>query len=229
LSIEEIGVSDHVDFEPKDLGYGFFKYDQYTADIEQARSVFNDQLVIRKGIEIDYQQCYETEIAQWMQDKEFDFVIGSIHYLDHELINRSFVAMNDLKKLYERYYHEVNQSIETGLFDVIGHFDIVSKYVDQGRSDLRSFDHRRRVRTVLKRIIESKRYLEMNSKWTVPKKPHMSLLSTREILEEYLQCGGERVSIGSDAHTTNELGRGIKPLLKQLNKSNSQRIKLLFT
>jgi histidinol-phosphatase (PHP family) len=228
LGLEEIGISDHVDFEPKDSGYDFFKYDQYTTDIEQARSVFKDQLVIWKGIEIDYQRSIEAEIIEWIQDKEFDFIIGSVHYLDHDLINHTLVARNDLRKIYERYYYEVTQSIDTGLFDVIGHFDIVSKYVDEGRSELRSFDHQENVRTILEQIIKTKSYLEMNSKWAVPKRANIPLMSSQEILEEYLRCGGELVSVGSDAHTTKELGSGIHPILEYLNNCNYKRIKLLF-
>ena len=36
LRIEEIGFSEHMDFEPKDWGYGFFNYERYSSEIEAA-------------------------------------------------------------------------------------------------------------------------------------------------------------------------------------------------
>ena len=50
LGIEEIGFSEHMDFEPEDWAYGYFNYKQYTHQIEQAQTVFNNQIVIQKGI-----------------------------------------------------------------------------------------------------------------------------------------------------------------------------------
>jgi len=49
LGIEEIGFSEHVDFEPKDWGYGFFDYERYSSEIEAAQESFNNKIVIRKG------------------------------------------------------------------------------------------------------------------------------------------------------------------------------------
>ena len=47
--INEIEFTDHMDFEPRDLGYGFFDYERHSLEIDSGRAVLSDQLVIRKG------------------------------------------------------------------------------------------------------------------------------------------------------------------------------------
>lgn len=228
LGIVEIGFSDHMDFEPKDLGFGFFNYDNYTVEIESARRFFKDKLVIRKGVEIDYQHCFEEEIKKWLPNKEFDFIIGAVHYLNHELISHQLVANNDLKEIYDVYFNEVIKSIESCLFHVIGHFYYVSKFIDNRKPELRNFNHRETVRKIMEEIVEKKIYLEMNSKYSVPKGTHMGILSSTEIFREYIKSGGKLISIGSDAHSTEKLGIGIKEILDYLEKFNGNTVKFLF-
>ena len=48
LGLVGIGFSDHMDFEPKDLGFAFFNYDNYSSEIESAQEVLHQVLPIRK-------------------------------------------------------------------------------------------------------------------------------------------------------------------------------------
>jgi len=164
LGVVEIGFSEHMDFEPKDWGFGFFNYDSYTSEIKRARDFFKGKLIIRKGVEIDYQHCFENMIADWLKDKKFDFVIGSVHYLNHEFINYYLVANKDLEKLYNTYFKEVIHSVKSRLFDVVGHFDIIRRFIDNRMSKLNKPDYYKGIRQNLEEIIENKTYLEINSK-----------------------------------------------------------------
>lgn len=229
IGLAEIGVTDHMEFEPNDAGYGFFQYDQYTTDIEEVRGIFKDKLVIRKGIEIDYQHCFEAEIARWLQDKDFDFIIGSVHYLDHTLISYPYVVKRNLKSLYARYNQEVIQSIESSLFDVIGHFDLVSKYVDENRADHKQFNHTKTIQQVLKAIVETHHYFELNSKWARPRTSSKTILSQQDLLHQYLKWGGTRISVGSDAHSTDELRRGLNLVLESIIPLKHPKIHYLFS
>jgi histidinol-phosphatase (PHP family) len=228
LGLVEIGFSDHMEFEPKERGYGFFNYDNYSSEIESARSLFKDKLVIRKGVEIGYQYCFEEEIKKWLRNKEFDFIIGAVHYLNHEFISHQLVARSDLKEIYEAYFDEVAQSIESCLFHVIGHFDYVSKYIDNRTPELHKFNHQEAVRKLMEKMVEKKKYLEQNSKLSVPKGTHSNILSSMEIFWEYIKSGGKLISIGSDAHSTEKLGIGIKEMLDNLEKFNGKMVKFLF-
>jgi histidinol-phosphatase (PHP family) len=226
LGIEEIGFSEHVDFEPKDWGFGYFNYDRYSSEIENAKESFGNKLVIRKGVEIDYQHCFEDDIRDWLQNKKFNFIIGSVHYLDHETIGDQLVRRKDLGRIYDDYFNEVTYSIQSGLFDVVGHFDLVARYVDNRRSELKNFGYQEKIRTVLEEVMENKIHLEINSKGLRDKQ--RDTIPNRKIVEKFIENGGKLRSIGSDAHSTEEIGSGIKEILLFLTNYDGNKLKLLF-
>jgi len=226
LGIEEIGFSEHMDFEPKDWGYGFFNYERYSSEIEAAQDSFKNKIVIRKGVEIDYQYCFESDVREWIRNKRFDFTIGAVHYLDHEIISHELVKSKDLSRIYEMYFEEVVRSIESRLFDVIGHFDLVSRFLSEGRSEPKSFDYWGGVNTVLEGIIEKKIHLEVNSKGL--RETYKDTMPSREIVKEFIRNGGTLVSIGSDAHSIPEIGNGIKEILDFLEECDGNGLRSLF-
>jgi histidinol phosphatase-like PHP family hydrolase len=49
--------------KPLDWGFGFFNYERYTSEIKSAQESFKDKIVIRKGVEVDYQHVFEEETS----------------------------------------------------------------------------------------------------------------------------------------------------------------------
>jgi len=226
LGIGDIGFSEHVDFEPNDQGFGFFKYDKFTSEIENAQKKFANKLVIRKGVEVDYQHCFENVVKGWFKNKKFDYIIGSVHYLNHELIDQQLTMKKDIKELYNSYFNEVSWSIKSGFFDVIGHFDVIGKYIDNRDLKLDKIDYWDKVKRILREIVERRMYLEINSKGL--NYANKSVTPNMKIIKRYIENDGKLVSIGSDAHSTEEMGIGIKEILNSLAPFND-RIELLFT
>ena len=226
LGIEEIGFSEHVDFEPKDWGFGYFNYERYNSEIKNAKESFGNRLVIRKGVEIDYQRCFEDDIMEWLQDKEFDFIIGSVHYLDDEIIGGQLVRRKDLGRIYDDYFSEVTCSIRSGFFDVVGHFDLVARYVDNRRSELKNFDCHEGIRTILEEVMENRIYLEINSKGL--REEYRDTMPSRKIVDKFIENGGKLISIGSDAHSAEEIGSGIREILLFLSNYDGNKLELLF-
>ncbi len=226
LGIVEIGFSEHMDFEPKDSGFGFFNYERYSHEIKSAQKLFRYRLAIRKGVEIDYQHCFEDDIRVWLENKSFDFIIGSVHYVEHEYVDHRLVARKDLKEVYQAYFDEVARSIESGLFNVVGHFDLIRQYVANSSSELRGFDYWERVKSILEGISGGKMYLEVNLKgWREGSK---SMIPCSELVRFFIESGGKLISVGSDAHSTGEIGPGIRETLDFLADCNGNRVKLLF-
>ena len=113
LNMKEIGFTDHMDFNPRDLGYGFFEYEKYSSEIERARSIFGEKIIVRKGIEIDYQSRYEDDVRRWLGDKEFDYAIGSVHYINDENV-RYLLRKRPMNDVLEDYVDEVLHSVKSG-------------------------------------------------------------------------------------------------------------------
>jgi len=214
LNMKEIGFTDHMDFNPRDLGYGFFEYEKYSSEIEGARSVFGEKIIIRKGIEIDYQSHYEDDVRRWLGDKEFDYAIGSVHYINDENV-RYLLSKRPVNEVLEDYVDEVLHSIKSGLFDVIGHFtaDFI-RHLAFGigvKSDLLTSE-----KDVLREIVANELYLEVNTKEL--RGAYRETLPSKRIIEEYIKCGARLFSVGSDAHSTEDVGYGINHVMQSLEK-----------
>ena len=214
LNMKEIGFTDHMDFNPQDQGYGFFDYGKYSSGIDEIRAIFGGKLVIRKGIEVDYQNSYEDDVRRWLGDTEFDYVIGSVHYINDENV-RYLLRKKPVNQVLEDYVNEVLNSIKSRLFDVIGHFTVdFIRHLAFGidvKPDLLEGE-----REVLREIVSNKLYLEINTKEL--REAYGETLPSKRIIEEYVKCDGRLFSVGSDAHSANDLGYGINHVMQSLEK-----------
>ncbi len=213
--IEEIGFSEHMDFDPQDWGYGYFDYEHYTSDIDRARERFSNTLIIRKGIEVDYQHWFEDKIIDWLNEKEFDYVIGSVHYLDHQYISDKLIAQKSLQELYDLYFVELNNSIMSRLFDIVGHLDLPLRYTYRERETFDQIPYYENIRVTLNMILETDTCLEINTKGL--REACHSTYPSQGVVNTYFEQGGHLISFGSDAHSKREIGMGIKEVLTSLS------------
>jgi histidinol-phosphatase (PHP family) len=216
IRIHEIGFSEHIEFDPQDWGYGYFDYELYTSDIYRAREQFSNNLIIKKGVEVDYQHWVEDDIREWLKEKEFDFVIGSVHYLNRQYISDTLISEKHLRDLYDLYFTEVNNSITSGLFDIVGHLDLPWSYTYRNRESFDQISYWEKMRETLNMIIEADMYLEINTKGL--REQGCSTYPSRRVLNTYFDQGGHRISVGSDAHSTQEIGMGVKETLTSLSE-----------
>jgi histidinol-phosphatase (PHP family) len=228
LKFREIGFSEHVDFDPSDRGFGFFNNDKYESAVKEAHQLFKDKLVIRRGVEIDYQTRFEDQIRDWIRGKSFDFVIGSVHYIQGEIIGQRLLAKKDLKKIYGEYFVEVQNSIDSCLFNVVGHLDVVRKYASSQIIRRRNPEYQMMLDSILEGIKDRKIFLEINTKPSELKHGFHETLPSKETIMRYFNCGGKRISIGSDTHVKEELGSGIREAFDFLARNSQKGIVLLF-
>lgn len=222
LKLDEIGFCEHVDFEPDDPGFGFFDYRRYSEAIDLARSKYADKLTIRKGVEIDYSREYEYQIRTWLEDKDFDFLVGSIHYVDHIALDLRRELDMPPHAAARKYYAKVRQAVDTRLFNVIGHFDFIRSYISGG-SDLASMASDI-IDMAFERMISNSVHLEINSRRKLDRDPFPS----RRLILRYLDKGGELFSFGSDAHSARSLGTGITQSMDLLRSLRPKAVHSLF-
>ena len=102
--------------------------------IHAAADTYHSQgLSVKCGIEIGFYEGIESRLQEITSGLEFDFMLGSIHYLDHICIDSSkeyedYFQRYDAAVLLERYYKAIEQLVASGLFDSIAHLDVYKKY-----------------------------------------------------------------------------------------------------
>ncbi len=189
---------------------GFAEHDEYSSRIdfellEHIRQE-NEDITIKIGLEVDYWEGREKEIRQIVARYPFDYIIGSIHYMDgwafdHPDYKDKFDSM-DLDDIYQRYFELVNSSVKSGLFTVIGHIDLVKKWGHRSIKHNLSYY----IKDVLNNIKKSDLTVEINSAGL--RKPVAQMYPSREILEIMADMRIP-ITLSSDAHHPSEVGVGV--------------------
>ena len=175
-----------------------------------------------RGIELG-QPNQDLEAAeQALAGRDYDFVIGSIHnirgyedffFLDYSKIERSFIDA-----LLETYWQEELEVIRWGKFDYLGHLTYPLRYIqgDHGIPvDLSR--HSDAIDTIFRALRDSGKALEVNTSGYRQKigRP----LPDLPLVRRYRELGGELITLGSDAHSTADLGRGIQEGMEMLREA----------
>ena len=93
----------------------------------QKKKWHREGVELRLGIEADYFVGGEEELRPWLEDKPWDFVIGSVHFnkgwgFDNPDTIDKYEGL-DLVDLYQDHFHTVEKLIASDLFDFVAHLD----------------------------------------------------------------------------------------------------------
>ncbi len=196
--IKIIAFTEHVDMNPNDEGYLFFDYDKFSRSIDEVRDTFDHEITILKGIEFGEPHLY-PKVFETLLQKDFDIVIGAVHWIDEVFVgDESMLKKYSLSELFNRYYNDVLEMVRFGGFDVLAHFDFPKRYFKIAKNNCHQVDE------ILQLIKEADIALEINS--SPIRRGFEESAPDREILERYLNTGGTRITIGSDAHRAEDIG-----------------------
>jgi histidinol-phosphatase (PHP family) len=230
LGLVEMGLAEHVDFDPRDGDYGHLDLAGYDHQIAAARALVPG-VPIRQGVEITYQACREDEIRGWLAGHSWDFVVASVHLVDYAdgwaIISESrtagsYFAHHSARQSYLPYFEELLQAARSGLADVLGHFDLVKRCGVDHYGPFEPARYEDEIRSVLQAAVDSGMGLEINTSGLRqrPGEPYPALA----VLHWYRQLGGETLTVGSDAHHVGDLGAGIDDALDLARLAGFQAI-----
>ena len=128
--LDEIGISDHICLKPVGWTIQMEDIPVMTRQILDLKEKYSDQINIRYGIEVDYLPGLEKELSQLIESIPVDYVIGSIHFIGEWNFDtdQSYYGKWTNDELYEKYFGLVQQAAHSGLFDIIGHLDLIKKF-----------------------------------------------------------------------------------------------------
>ncbi len=211
--ITEICFTEHVDFEPTDTCYQKFDYQHYLRCVERARETFTGQLVIRAGIEVDYQRKYHSLIGDFLAHKTFDYVLGAAHYVDGIILedHEKYFPGKTAYDAYAPYFDNVLAVVETGWFDSLAHPDLCKRYGVRyfGRFDPEP--HSDVLDRIARALIERGMAMEINTSGL--RQSPRDLYPDIRILHRYRTLGGKNITVGSDSHRVPDAGAGIAEAL----------------
>lgn len=215
----ELGFCEHADFDPRDQGYSHLIPSDYARQVAHARALV-PEVQLRQGVEVTYQACLEDEIRSWLAVRTWDYVVASVHLVDYAdgwaIVSEpgstgAYFATHSQRQAFLPYFEELLRAAQSGLGDVLGHFDLVKRYgvAYYGPFEPAAFEEE--IRAVLRTMIEQGMGLEINTSGLrqSPGEPYPALT----VLRWYRELGGEILTAGSDAHQARDLGAGISEAL----------------
>ena len=203
--LKEICFTDHLDYDP--LGkMGVMAFDTAVYN-EEYDSLELPGLKIRRGMEFGMTPENLSQFQQDLQRRPFDFVLGSVHFVD------------DLDAYYADYWRDKTifqaerRYLEATLdcvrvhddFDVLAHLTYIAKTrCHPAPRPVVYAEHRELIDEILRTLAAKGKGLEMNTSGV---DRCGGYLPTPDILRRFRELGGEIVTIGSDAHRSDRVGQ----------------------
>lgn len=199
----EIGFSDHLTLfkEQQKWFMDSRRVPEYISVINSLKEK-NPSIKIRKGFEVDYFPGKEKETADFLSGLDLDYVIGSVHYLGEEKTvdeGPDFYKDKNFDSLFEAYFDVVCGAARSGLFDIMGHCDLIRIYGHKPVSD--PGPHYSRLARAMK---EGDVAFEVNTNGR--NRPLADFYPDRRFLRIFRE-EGIPVCVNSDAHLPARLGQ----------------------
>ncbi|MDD2585423.1 MAG: histidinol-phosphatase HisJ family protein [Syntrophomonadaceae bacterium] len=197
--------------ERKVTEIGFTEHDEYRAQVKDdvlssLQGEFSD-LIIRTGLEVDFIPGREQEIHRIISEKQYDYIIGSVHFIDqwpfdHPDFKDQFDDY-DVDEVYKNYFMLVDKAVNSGFFDIVGHIDLVKIWGHRPSKHNAIYY----VKPVLASVKKMGMAIEINSAGL--RKPVKEIYPAQEILET-MYAMNIPITLGSDAHHPTQVGEGLE-------------------
>lgn len=170
------------------------------------------EIQIYDGIECDYQMADEEILVEFLEGANFDYTIGSVHYVNEENIqfSEAFSGHSEaqLEAVVDEYYDQLEGLIKSELFDIAAHPDLIERNPrTAGRT---SESH---VEQITAAFEESDTIPEFNAGKI--NADSFNDFHPKNPLRESLLDAGIRFTLGSDSHSAGEI-QSRNPQLSEL-------------
>ena len=179
------------------------------------RDALAGRLTLRIGLEADFRPGSEAGVASMIAGYDWDYVMGSVHYIgDWDFDNPDKLARWDevgIEDVYCAYFELVAQSAASGMFDIIGHPDLIKKFGH--RPPAGSARAAEAEEAMLQAVKAAGCALEISSAGL--RKPVGEIYPHPRIVRRAAELG-IAFAFGSDAHAPDAVGHGMDDCLDLL-------------
>ncbi len=218
--IAELGCAEHVHRFAQALSVWQHPFWRESAvdDLDAYIAFLREETDLRVGIEADFVAGREDRLATLLDGRDWDFVVGSVHFLGDHAVDHDGYDVWDHRSarpdtIWRRYFETLGEAARTGLFDVLAHPDLVKVWGP--RRPRPEGDLRRFYDLAMDGIAEARPAVELSTAGL--RKPAGELYPAEPFLEMCLDAGCP-VALSSDAHVPEDLGRDYDVALAQLER-----------
>jgi len=211
--IDEIGFSDHIYFKKAVWSMDFADLPNYVNKINALKKT--SQIPIKTGAEVDFVPSKMVRLMRMINRFDFDYLMGSVHFIgDWQIDSDKQIhrwRRENVDQVYQQYFALVQEMAKSGLFDVVGHLDLVKKYNFRPKRDITSL-----LFETVEVISKAKMCVEVNTGGL--RKPCREVYPSEELLKICFE-NGLPITLGSDAHSPEDIGVGLDKAVDLLRKA----------
>ena len=203
--LKEICFTDHLDYDPLGkMGCLAFDTAVYNAEYDDLEV---PGLKIRRGMEFGMTADNLEQFRKDLQRRPFDFVLGSIHFVDDlDVYFPEYWADKTVFQAEHRYLEATLECVRIhNDFDVLAHLTYIAKtHAHHAHRPVPYEEHRDIIDEILRILAAKGKGLEVN---TSGMDRCGGFLPTTDMVRRFKELGGRIVTIGSDAHNAARVGQ----------------------
>lgn len=203
--LKEICFTDHLDYDPSGRMQGMvFDTEAYSKAYDLLEV---SGLTIRRGLEFGLSVDNREQLRRDLQRRPFDFVLGSIHFVDGEDVYfEPFWQGRSILQTEQRYLEETLACVRLHEdYDVLAHLTYIAKARAHPAPRPVSYEaHREVVDEILRTLVQKGKGMEIN---TSGMDRCGEYLPGIDYIRRFKELGGEIVTVGSDAHQCARVGQ----------------------
>lgn len=223
--VAELGVAEHVyRFSAAlDVWQHPFWRPYATDDLDAYCEFVREQTDLRLGIEADFIAGREDQMANLLDGRDWDFVVGSVHFLrDHSVDTEDHSVWGtgeSADRIWRRYFETTAAAARTGLYDIMSHPDLIKVWGgDAPRPD---GDLRYYYEPAVEAFAETGVAVELSTAGL--RKPVGEIYPAQAMLE-MLADAGCPIALSSDAHTPEDVAHRYDDALAALDAAGVREI-----
>ncbi|HMD51838.1 MAG TPA: histidinol-phosphatase [Solirubrobacteraceae bacterium] len=215
--IEELGVSEHIyRFSQALEVWRHPLWESFARDdLDEYCRFVREQTDLKLGIEADFVPGGEDRLAGVLDARDFDYVIGSVHFLREGAVDMDDYSVwssgRSPEQIWRRYFQTIGEAARSGLFDILAHPDLVKMWGPE--RPVPEGDLRRYYEPAVEGIAEAGAAVEVSTAGL--RKRVAEIYPAPAFLQMCVEAGVP-VALSSDAHRPEDVGAGYDSALALL-------------
>jgi len=177
-------------------------------EIAKVRAEWGGQIEILHGMELAEIVQDPARARECAAAPGLDFLLGSIHavtgYQDFYYMEFSNLVL--CRQLADIYLDENIRMAELDIADVIAHLGYFNRYTSRWGVTVDLMDYEEKLRHLFRILVQNGRGIELNTSGLRRNPGPNEMIPTLPVLRLFRECGGEIVTLGSDAHMAKHVG-----------------------
>jgi histidinol-phosphatase (PHP family) len=208
--IAELGVAEHIHRFTAALEIWQHPWWRRWArdDVDDYCAFVREETDLRLGIEADYVAGREDKLAAFLEAREWDFVLGSVHFVRDAAVDLEGPQWEHVwgrgeraDRIWQRYFETLAAAAASGLYDVMAHPDLVKVWGDARPQPER--DPRHYYEPAVEAMLDAGVAMEVSTAGL--RKPVGELYPAPALLAMAVDAGLP-ISLSSDAHVPDQVG-----------------------